>query len=170
MPQNTGLWQLTWRRDSQSRIVFPSSEQNNISTIIFWIPGSSVGISGCVQQRAVVGLVTTWLAASDLVKPGHGLCCLLKSFCCRIEEKKGVEMDGTSRSFLPYTSAMQRWLWVSEVSWGNSANLLLLALCQFMKLKKSFQGKKKDDSLTWFKSTDLLLVFNKFCTLLPAGI
>lgn len=72
--------------------------------MIFGRLRSSTGISGCVQQRAVVDLVTTWLAAADLKPLAQAL---LIPFCGSLSEK-AVEKEGASRSSLPCTSAMQR--------------------------------------------------------------
>lgn len=148
--------------------ILPAKQDFCVNFLASWILWISVGTSDCVQQRAVLGLVTPWLAASALFNHCHSLgaflcacavsfCCLLKSFCCRVS-KKAVESSDGSRSSLPCRSAMQqRWLRVSEVFLGNLANLAFPTLWHFKELKKI--SKEKKNSLTWFKSTDLLMLF-----------
>lgn len=133
--------------------ILPAKYDFSRNFLASWILGISVGTSDCVQQRAVLGLVTTWLAASALLNHCHSLgvflcacavslCCLLKSLCCRVSEK-AVESSSGGRPSLPCSSAMQqRWLWVSEVFWGNLANLPLPTLWHFTELKRISKEKK----------------------------
>lgn len=149
--------------------ILPAKRDFCVNFLASWILGISVGTSDCVQQRAVLGLVTTWLAASVLFNHCRSLgaflcacavsfCSLLKSFCCRVS-KKDVESSGGSISSLPCSSAtQQRWLRVSKVFWGNLANFPLPTLWHFTELKR-ISKEKKNYSLTWFKSTDLLMLF-----------
>lgn len=74
---------------------FPVPQQNRISSIVFRPLGSSAGMSGCVQQRAVVGLVAAWLAASDLLNQRRGPGCWPKSSCCSASENAAGRAGGS---------------------------------------------------------------------------